>query len=549
MMVGCPVLTPMANSFRRASTQLMKWGHMHILRRASTQLMKWGHMHILWRRIKQWAHFSVLATVVTWVLISAILLLGWVNPAGQPTAYQPTHKVLAPVTHTDPTSTAMLTSTLAAAAPGDWATYMADNGHSGFNAAENVITPATAPTLKLKWTHSAGDAVVSQPVVSNGLIYWGSWDGFEYATDLNGGTVWAANLGTTTAKPICVPPHLGVSSSATIANVEINGTVTLVDFLGGGNGNFYALDARTGAIIWKTFLGTPPAHYLWSSPTLYNGSIYMGVASVGDCPLVQGQLVQMDAVTGRIQHTFNTVPDGCVGGGVWSSPTIDEAAGTVYISTGTIDRCQTHERYAIGLVELRTSDLSLIHFWQIPKSERIKDGDFGATPTLFATSAGTPMVGLVNKNGIYYAFKRDDLSGPVWRTRIATTGINISSSAWDGHRLYVGGRRVTINGVTCRDSVAALDPDDGTILWQQCLASARYTGAIVAVPGLVVIGQGLYVTILDATSGQILSNLKGQDDSRFWGWASISHGVLYIGDTGGRLYAFAPEVVHRPAFQ
>src|SRR5712692_390905 len=140
MMVGCPVLTPMANSFRRASTQLMKW----------------GHMHILWRRIKQWAHFSVLATVVTWVLISAILLLGWVNPAGQPTAYQPTHKVLAPVTHTDPTSTAMLTSTLAAAAPGDWATYMADNGHSGFNAAENVITPATAPTLKLKWTHSAG---------------------------------------------------------------------------------------------------------------------------------------------------------------------------------------------------------------------------------------------------------------------------------------------------------------------------------------------------------------------------------------------------------
>ncbi len=115
----------------------------------------------------------------------------------------------------------------------------------------------------------------------------------------------------------------------------------------------------------------------------------MGVASVGDCPLVQGQLVQMDAVTGRIQHTFNTVPDGCVGGGVWSSPTIDEAEGTVYISTGTIDRCQTHERYAIGLVELRTSDLSLIQSWQIPKSERIKDGDFGATPT-FRNQRGYP---------------------------------------------------------------------------------------------------------------------------------------------------------------
>src|SRR5260370_7463476 len=115
MMVGWPVLTPMENSFRRASTQVMKWGHMHILRRASTQLMKWGHMHILWRRIKQWAHFSVLATVVTWVLISAILLLGWVNPAGQPTAYQPTHKVLPPVPHPQPTPPPILTSTLPAA--------------------------------------------------------------------------------------------------------------------------------------------------------------------------------------------------------------------------------------------------------------------------------------------------------------------------------------------------------------------------------------------------------------------------------------------------
>jgi len=449
-MVGCPVLTPVADNFREP-----------------TQFMKWEHMHILGRWIEQWAHFSVLATLVTWVLISAILVLRWAYPAGQSTAHQPKHIVLAPITHTAPTSTPTLTPAptpaLAAPAPGDWATYMADNGHSGFNAAENIITPATAPTLKLKWTQSAGDAIVTQPVVSNGLIYWASWDGFEYATDLSGRTIWAANLGTTTPLPICVPPHLGVSSSATIANVEMNGIVTLVDFLGGGNGNFYALNARTGAIIWKTFLGTPPAHYLWSSPTLYHGSIYMGVASVGDCPLVQGQLVQMDAATGRIQHTFNTVPDGCVGGGVWSSPTIDEAAGTVYISTGTIDPCHPHERYAIGLVELRASDLSLIQSWQVPKSERIKDGDFGATPTLFTTSAGIPMVGLVNKNGIYYAFKRDDLSRQVWETRIATTGINISSSAWDGHRLYVGGRRITINGVTCRDSVMALDPDDGTI--------------------------------------------------------------------------------------
>ncbi len=481
-------------------------------------------------------------TLLAVTCVVTMLLLRSASVSGQSASLlTPAHT---PFTAARATSTPAIT----ASSLGDWPTYMGDDGHSGFNAAENIITKASAPTLKLQWTQSAGDAVVTQPIVSHGLIYWASWDGFEYATDLSGKTVWATNLGTTTPRPICVPPHLGVSSSATIANVEINGAATLVDFLGGGNGNFYALNARTGAVIWKTFLGTPPAHYLWSSPTLYNGSIYMGVASVGDCPLVQGQLVQMDAATGRIQHTFNTVPDGCVGGGVWSSPTIDEAAGTVYVSTGTIDPCQPHERYAIGLVELRAADLSFIQSWQVPKSERIQDGDFGATPTLFTTSAGTPMVGLVNKNGIYYAFKRGDLSRQVWETRIAATGINISSSAWDGQRLYVGSRRVTISGVTCRDGMTALNPDDGAIIWQHCLANTRYTGAVMVVPGLVAIGQGPYVTLLDATSGQILANVKNEDGAAFWGWATISHGVLYIGDTKGRLYAFAPEVV-RPSFQ
>jgi len=61
---------------------------------------------------------------------------------------------------------------------GDWTTYMANNAHTGFNATETILTPATAPKLMLQWTHPPGGAVVSQPIVANGLIYWGSWDGY-----------------------------------------------------------------------------------------------------------------------------------------------------------------------------------------------------------------------------------------------------------------------------------------------------------------------------------------------------------------------------------
>jgi hypothetical protein len=145
----------------------------------------------------------------------------------------------------------------------------------------------------------------------------------------------------------------------------------------------------------------------------------MGVSSFGSCPDIPGQVVQLDPVTGTIQHVFNAVPPGCIGAGVWSSPTIDETAGTVYIATASKGPCPTHELaaldiYSEALLELRASDLSLLQSWQIPKHERIEDGDFGATPTLFTTSTDIPMVGVVNKNSIYYAFRRGDLSKPAW---------------------------------------------------------------------------------------------------------------------------------------
>src|SRR6266581_892057 len=268
-------------------------------------------------------------------------------------------------------SIALIPSVLAThAASGDWTTYMADNGRSGFNPNETIITPSTAPNLKLKWIHTAGGDVTAQPVEANGLVYWGSWDGYEHATKLDNTRVWSTNVGTTTDSS-CSPPRVGVASTATIGTVTINGTATSVDFVGGGNGKFYAINALTGSIIWQKTLGSPPSHFLWSSPALFNNSIYMGVSSLGDCPLVQGQLIQLDATSGSIQHAFNVVPSGCTGGSVWSSPTIDEAAGTVYISTGNQGSCSTSESNTIALVELSASDLSFIHHWQVPASQHI----------------------------------------------------------------------------------------------------------------------------------------------------------------------------------
>src|SRR5439155_1518440 len=78
------------------------------------------------------------------------------------------------------------------------------------------------------------------------------------------------------------------------------------------------------------------------------------------------------------------------------------------------------------------------------------------------------LVGVANKNGIYYVFSRASLDrGPVARLRIATGGNpptsgngTISPSAVDGARLYVGGGHIAIGGQVVAGTVSAYDPND-----------------------------------------------------------------------------------------
>jgi outer membrane protein assembly factor BamB len=115
--------------------------------------------------------------------------------------------------------------------------------------------------------------------------------------------------------------------------VQINGAPTSVVYAASRLGNLFAFNALMGANIWQTNLGTTPGLFIYTSATLYNSSIYIGVASTGDCPLVQGELVQLDASTGLIQNTFKVVPDACpaAGGSVWGTPAIDEQTGMHYL--------------------------------------------------------------------------------------------------------------------------------------------------------------------------------------------------------------------------
>jgi outer membrane protein assembly factor BamB len=435
---------------------------------------------------------------------------------------------------------------------GDWPMYLAGPGRSGYNNAETVINRTSAPNLILHWQYRSGGNISTQPVVVNGMIYWGSWDGYEHATDLNGKQVWQTFLGINSVPSGCHPPTAGVASIADVASVNINGTMTSVVFVGGGDANFYALNAANGTVIWKTPLGTLPATFLWSSPVVYKGSVYMGVSSFGDCPLVQGKLVKMNVATGVIQSTFNNVPDGCIGGAVWSSPTIDTLTGEVYIGTGTIHtQCPSPEPHTLSMIELRSSDLSLVGSWQLPPSDWIGDStDFGASPTLFqATIGGTVhhLVGAANKNGKFYAFERGAISnGPVWEAQIAAPGRcplcgqgAISSAAWNGGTLFIAGGHTTINGTACLGSIQAVDPATGAYIWQRCLNDGAVLGPVSLVPGVAIVEAGKDILLLDMTTGQTLNTLTDtRGNSRYFSGASVSNGVLYATNMDWNLYAY-----------
>ena len=451
-------------------------------------------------------------------------------------------------------------------APGDWPTYLYGYARSGFNSAETIINLTSAPNLKLKQTAktsgclgspSGPPSISTQPVVVQALqrIFWGSWDGCEHATDLSGHEVWATYLGQTSNPQCSFPSTLGVASTATVATETIGGTSMPVLFVGGGDANFYALNPSTGAVIWKRSLGSATGTFIWSSPAVFRRSVYVGVSSQLDCPLVQGKFVQMDVSTGVVQHTFNVVPNGCTGGSVWGSPAIDAAAGTLYFGTGNRGRCSQPTPFAVALVELSASNLAFIGSWQVPASQQVPDSDFGSTPTLFQATIGgvlQQLVGLENKNGIYYTLARGKLSqGPLWQATIAAGSTTaqteiFSPSAWDGSHLYVAGGHATISGTTCtgnnnEGSLRALNPANGAFLWQDCLAAGNVLGAVTAVPGVAVVGAGPDIVVVATASGKPLFTYRDTSSgTKFDAAASISHGVLYIGSLNGNLYAFAP---------
>jgi len=461
---------------------------------------------------------------------------------------------------------------------------------------ETTISTSNASQLTPQWVFNTSGDVSATPTVSGGAAYFPDWSGFLYAVHAgNGKLIWrhaiSAYNGQASAmsriSPAIYQGELIVGDNVS-QSIEHNGA------------HIMAIDRKNGKLLWITQVDSHAAAVITGSPIVSGGTVYVGVSSNEEalatnnaypCCTFRGSMVALNANTGAILWKTYTIPDnggqtgGYSGGAIWSEAAIGN--GTLFINTGnnytvpaSVEQCAAQnqgdvncmapdDHFDAGMaLDPRTGAIKWAHTlwgydaWTVAcktggtncPSPAGPDYDFGDGPNFLGN-----LVGFGQKSGIYWAL--DSVNGNiVWATSVgpgSTLGGIEWGSATDGSRIYVqitnaDHQTYTLaNGGPTIDwgSWAALDAQTGRIVWQ---VADPTPGAID--PGSLSVANGVvytdsfsgYVYALNAATGDFLwsfntggSVIDGPSIVKgflFWG-SGYSH--IAPGTPNNKVYAFA----------
>ncbi len=381
----------------------------------------------------------------------------------------------------------------------DWMSRLFDQTHGG-HTTDNNLNASGVSTLNQKWRFvppacvgggSPGVSWYATPVTFKGVIYIGSDNGCLYAIDEATGTQKWVKTAAYISGTTCTQP-LGIVSSVRVVD-DGNGNPLL--YFHSPDGYLYKLDGN-GNQIWRSLVQIPSTTqndvYAWSSPTVANGKVIIGVSSNCDHPFVQGKVIAYDANTGNPLWTHKTIPDGFVGAGDWYDAAVDEN-GDVYVSTGsTTDAiAQAHpnntegfEQYSI--LKLNGTSGSLI--WKAPAPAYLNDPDYATSPVLFE-GGGLKLVGATNKDGWFRVYRRDT-GQEMWQAQVGTQVAGASAAlsggaVWDQTRsqLLVMSNATTTGGSWVQYPPGAWTEQGGTSAAGSIRRLDPATGALVTVGG------------------------------------------------------------------
>jgi polyvinyl alcohol dehydrogenase (cytochrome) len=318
------------------------------------------------------------------------------------------------------------------------------------------FTAADVPNLKLKWAFGfpAGTPAYSQPTVASGRIYVGSGTGVVFSLDsATGCTYWTFKAASGVRATISIGPLGGGRFAAYFGDLQAN---------------VYAVDARTGELIWQKKADDHRLARVTGAPTLHDGRLYVPVSSVEEasaaqptypCCTFRGSVIAYNAITGEQLWKSYTIPEAPkevgknsvgtpmfkpAGAAVWNSPTIDVQRGALYVGTGNAyTQPAAVQSDAVMAFDLKTGAIRWTN--QVTPEDAFvmncrqgvencpgnvgPDFDFGNAPILRQLPGGRSIIAIGQKSGLAYGLDPDKQGAKVWEYR-AGAGTALGGLEW-----------------------------------------------------------------------------------------------------------------------
>ncbi len=412
-------------------------------------------------------------------------------------------------------------------APGDWNGWSVESDNSRYQAKPG-LSAADVPRLKVKWAFGfPGDSrAFAQPSVVGGRVFVGSAGGKVFSLDAaTGCTYWSFKA------------DGAVRTAITIARPKTGSRY--IAYFGDLRGTAYAVDASSGALIWKVNLDKHPYARITGSPIFYEGRLLVPMASFEEasgiapgykCCTFRGSLASLDAETGRQLWKSYTVLDppkafkknknggqmyGPAGAGVWSAPTIDAKRKLVYVATGD-SYTDVELNTSDAILAFRIDNGSLVWVSQVTAHDNFivacpnrspncpevlgPDYDFGSSPILRTLAGGKQIIVAAQKSGVVWGLDPDQKGRVLWSTKIGAGsvqgGVEWGHSA-DRENTYAAVSDVSA-GVDAQPGISALKLATGEKIWStpapkvSCATSAAcspsQSAAVSVIPGVVFSG-------------------------------------------------------------
>jgi len=361
---------------------------------------------------------------------------------------------------------------------------------------QGIRTQSIVNTAQLIWKFKTGDDVGTTPVVMNGIVYFGSDDGYLYAVDaLNGKSKWYLQTGSV------------VRTSPTV----VEGIV----YFGSDDGHLHAVDALSGKLRWSFQTGSK----FITNPIVDNKTVYIG--TVASVVFTQDYLYAIDSISGKLKWKFE--PKFRMKGegtGITTTPAV--ADGIVYFG------CNNSYFFALDTLSgrliwrLKTKDINYRNSFPTVVNGIIYGG--------YEVYGGP---GPYDYYGNFYAI--DALSGNA-KWSLNTGGVvETSPVVVDGVVYFSNGNRIW-----------AVNTDNGNLIWhlfpyQRFKHWSRswtyvypYVSSLRVLNGVVYFGCSNYLYAVDSLSGD--GKWRFQSEGGIIS-LTVDGGIVYFGSTDGCLYA------------